>query len=266
MAAPAAASTLNSPSPNRRTRAGDDRFRPTQRGFAGRRWRLHGRKMVDAAGSVNARGDWSPSERVSYSPLFVLPLKPTKVLHWLVGYPGYVLPYNALYFVVAAIAWGVATPSRPTMSSWSPRWIAPVLLRNAAVLVAWYGLFHLRLYGQRKQDAKFKYNPKWPAAKSDRFTFGSQLRENVFWTLASGLPIWTAWEVATLWLMARGTLRSISWAQHHVWFVAWMLPIPLWREVHFYTTHRLIHWPPLYKAIHSLHHRNTNPGPWSGFR
>jgi sterol desaturase/sphingolipid hydroxylase (fatty acid hydroxylase superfamily) len=28
--------------------------------------------------------------------------------------------------------------------------------------------------------------------------------------------------------------------------------------------HRLIHWPPLYKLVHSLHHRNTNPGPWSG--
>jgi len=40
-----------------------------------------------------------------------------------------------------------------------------------------------------------------------------------------------------------------------------------WRRgarVHFYTTHRLIHWTPLYKLIHSLHDRNTNPAPWSG--
>ena len=28
--------------------------------------------------------------------------------------------------------------------------------------------------------------------------------------------------------------------------------------------HRLIHWPPLYRRVHSLHHRNTNVGPWSG--
>ena len=25
-----------------------------------------------------------------------------------------------------------------------------------------------------------------------------------------------------------------------------------------------MHWPPLYKLAHALHHRNTNIGPWSG--
>ena len=49
-----------------------------------------------------------------------------------------------------------------------------------------------------------------------------------------------------------------------VWFVVLMLLIPLFREVHFYLVHRLIHWPPLYRAVHSLHHKNANPGPWSG--
>jgi sterol desaturase/sphingolipid hydroxylase (fatty acid hydroxylase superfamily) len=43
-----------------------------------------------------------------------------------------------------------------------------------------------------------------------------------------------------------------------------LVVLPLWREVHFYSVHRLIHVPWLYGAIHSLHHRNTNPGPWSG--
>jgi sterol desaturase/sphingolipid hydroxylase (fatty acid hydroxylase superfamily) len=26
----------------------------------------------------------------------------------------------------------------------------------------------------------------------------------------------------------------------------------------------LIHWPPLYRSVHKLHHNNVNPGPWSG--
>ena len=34
--------------------------------------------------------------------------------------------------------------------------------------------------------------------------------------------------------------------------------------VHFYWIHRWLHWPPLYKLAHALHHRNTNVGPWSG--
>lgn len=34
------------------------------------------------------------------------------------------------------------------------------------------------------------------------FTFRSQLWDNVFWTLASGVTVWTAYEVALFWLLA----------------------------------------------------------------
>ena len=40
--------------------------------------------------------------------------------------------------------------------------------------------------------------------------------------------------------------------------------MPFIHEVGFYCAHRLLHWPPLYEVAHKLHHRNTNPGPWSG--
>jgi sterol desaturase/sphingolipid hydroxylase (fatty acid hydroxylase superfamily) len=40
--------------------------------------------------------------------------------------------------------------------------------------------------------------------------------------------------------------------------------IVLFRQVHFYWTHRFTHWKPLYKAAHYLHHKNVNIGPWSG--
>jgi sterol desaturase/sphingolipid hydroxylase (fatty acid hydroxylase superfamily) len=215
-------------------------------------------------GTRGARGEWSPTRRVGYSPVFVRPFRPGAVVRWLVGFPGYVLPYNALYLVVAVVAWLVATPSKQTTATFSLGWIGVVLVRNAVILLAWYGLAHVRLYTRRTQDSRFKYNGRWPAAKSDRFTLGSQLRENMFWTLASGLPIWTAWDVVTLRLFSSGRISWLNWASNRAWFMAWFLLIPLWREVHFYATHRLIHWPPLYKAIHSLHHRNTNPGPWSG--
>jgi sterol desaturase/sphingolipid hydroxylase (fatty acid hydroxylase superfamily) len=219
--------------------------------------------MIDdtAYGTRGPKGDWAPFARVEYSPLFRRPLRLGTVARWFVT--GYVLSFNALYAAVAIAVWFWATPSTATMSTIGVGWIAFVLARNAALLVAWYGLFHLRLYRQRAQADRFKYNPKFPAPSS-RFTFGSQTRENVFWTLASGLPIWTAWEVVTLWLFARGTIPWLTWADDPAWFVAWMLLIPLWREVHFYAVHRLIHWPPLYKTVHALHHRNTNPIPWSG--
>jgi len=79
-----------------------------------------------------------------------------------------------------------------------------------------------------------------------------------------GSPEAIAWEVVSLWLQANGCVATISFAAHPVGFVALILFIPLFAEAHFYAVHRLIHWPPLYRAVHKLHHRNVNPGPWSG--
>jgi sterol desaturase/sphingolipid hydroxylase (fatty acid hydroxylase superfamily) len=183
---------------------------------------------------------------------------------WLVGANGYLVSFNALYLVVAALAWWVATPSTATTSTLSAGWIVALLLRNAAVLVAWFGLFHFRLYVRKSQGARFKFNHRWPAERSERFSFGSQLKDNVFWTMASGLPIWTAFEVFTLWLFANAHIPTLSPREHPVWFGLLLFLTPVYRELHFYATHRLIHVPLLYKTVHSLHHRNTNPGPWSG--
>lgn len=40
--------------------------------------------------------------------------------------------------------------------------------------------------------------------------------------------------------------------------------VPFIHEIGFHFAHRLMHWTPLYEAAHKLHHRNINPGPWSG--
>ena len=60
---------------------------------------------------------------------------------------------------------------------------------------------------------------------------------------------------------AHGWVPYLSWSDNPVLFI----PIVFWRKIHFYFTHRMLHWPPLYKSAHYLHHKNTNPGPWSGF-
>lgn len=221
-----------------------------------------GSDRVVAAMSRSQAG-WAPDGPIEYPPVIVWPPRPMKALRWLVGWGGYLLPFNLLYIGVAALVWRYATPSVETMSQWGVGWVAVVLARNAALMIAWYGAFHLLLYRRRAQDDRFKYNARWPG-EGARFTFGSQHRENIFWSLASGLPIWTAWEVVTLWFYATGRIPWIDPGEHRVWFVVLLLLVPVWTEIHFYAIHRLIHWPPLYKTIHSLHHRNTNPAPWSG--
>jgi sterol desaturase/sphingolipid hydroxylase (fatty acid hydroxylase superfamily) len=221
--------------------------------------------MDDAAlGTRNKRGDWTPTERVADAPLFAWPPKPVADLKWFAGFPGYLWPWNLFYALLAIGAWFVATPSLGVAQQFAFGWIALIFVRNAALIVAWYGGFHLRLYQQRAQGNRFKYNSQFLAKDSDHFTFGSQTKDNMFWTLASGLPIWTAYEVASLWLFANGHIGSLKWSTNPVWFVTMLVLIPFFREFHFHVVHRFIHWPPMYKAVHSLHHRNNNPGPWSG--
>ena len=212
---------------------------------------------------LTRRDDRASEPAIEYPPVFVWPPRPKAFARWFAGPSGYLLPFNALYALVAILVWNVATPSVATMSTWGAGWVTFILVRNAVLLVAWYSLFHVWLYVRKRQDTRGKYNPKWPST-GERFTFGSQTHENVFWSMASGLPIWTAWEVVTLWLFSSGHIPWVDLADHPVYFVVLMLLVPIWTEIHFYAVHRLIHWPPLYRAVHSLHHRNTNPAPWSG--
>jgi lathosterol oxidase len=36
-------------------------------------------------------------------------------------------------------------------------------------------------------------------------------------------------------------------------------------DAYFYWTHRLLHWRPLYRAAHHVHHRSTSPTPWAAY-
>jgi Delta7-sterol 5-desaturase len=53
----------------------------------------------------------------------------------------------------------------------------------------------------------------------------------------------------------------------HSHFYFW-LAFPLMLLIHdayFYWTHRLMHHPKLFKVVHLLHHKSTNPSPWAAF-
>jgi sterol desaturase/sphingolipid hydroxylase (fatty acid hydroxylase superfamily) len=208
--------------------------------------------------------DYHPPEPIKITPLFRWPWNPLAFAKWFFGFPGYLWPWNTLYLAIALATWLWLTPDVATMKTLEPGWIALVLLRNSALITAVVGAWHLRLYVQRAQGTEYKYNGRWLAKDNDNFLFRNQLLDNVFWTFASGVPIWTAYEVLTLWAQANGYLPTINWADHPIYFALLLLAIPVWREAHFYAIHRLIHWPLLYRTVHKLHHNNVNPGPWSG--
>lgn len=217
-----------------------------------------------AYGKRDKRGNWTPFKRIEYPPVFVWPVKPVKFLKWLFGYPGYLLPWNFLYAGGALAIWAFLLPSMETMRTFAPGWIAYLLVLNLAIVSVFFGAFHLRLYIRKRQGTNFKYNSHWPSADNPAFLFGDQTIDNMIWTLASGVPFWTAYEAITLWAFANDYIPMIGFQQHPVYFVMLLLLIPTFRDLHFYLVHRLIHWPPLYRTVHKLHHNNVNPGPWSG--
>ena len=215
-------------------------------------------------GTEDSRGYWVPNDRVSYGPVFEWPPRPKVLFKWFFGFPGYFLPWNVLYAAAAIGIWLYLTPPLDAFQTFSFGWAGLILLRNLVLTVAVYGAWHMWLYVWRKQGAVFKYNRKWPSKKSSVFLFNNQTYDNIFWTLVSGVPIWTAYELLLLWAYANGYATMINPSAHPVGFVALFLLVPLVHEVGFYFAHRFLHWPPLYRVAHKLHHRNVNPGPWSG--
>ncbi len=217
-----------------------------------------------AYGTRDKRGHYTPKDRLRTGPLFELPFSPKAVATWLFGWGGYLWPYNLFYALVGIAVWLWLTPPMAEMREFEFGWIAYIWLRNAAIILVYFGAFHLRLYVQKAQGTQFKFNPNWPSTSNDAFLFKNQNIDNMIWAFGSGVTIWTAYEALTWWMFANGYIPWVSWAEHPVYIVAFMLLIPLFREVHFYLVHRLIHVPVLYKYVHSLHHNNVNPGPWSG--
>ncbi len=215
-------------------------------------------------GKRDIRGQWTPDPLPEPGPLFQWPLRLRKIVKYLFAPESFLWPFNLFYALLAIGAWYFFTPGPDRTATFAVGWIVEIYLRNAALLVLIAGGFHLQLYVKKGQGTKFKYLKKWPAAKNKKFLFRNQTADNIFWNLTSGALIWTAWEAVSLWMYANDMIPYINFRSNPVYFILLMIAVIFIRMIHFYWVHRLIHWKPLYKACHYIHHKNTNIGPWSG--
>lgn len=207
--------------------------------------------------------NYLPALPLQTSPLFHWPPRPVAALKWwLNGW--FLISEKLIIAAIALISFYWFQPPLEQSQSLSLSWIAPMYLRNLVLMGGVAGLLHLYFYGFTAQGKRLKYDPR-PLMKNGRqFTLGGQIRDNMFWTMTSGVFFWTAYEVLMFWAMANGYAPMITWAAHPVWFVALFWLIPIWESFYFYWIHRLLHVPFFYKHVHALHHRNINVGPWSG--
>ena len=206
---------------------------------------------------------YRPDVPVQVSPLYAWPPKPFEFLKW-VSTRWFTLAENSILVVIATLCWLYFQPSMEQARTFSVDWVAQIYLRNLFLIVVVAGGLHLYFYRYKRQQDELKFDPRDLKSKGKVFTLGGQVWDNIFWTIASGVTFWTTFEVLIFWAMANGYAPVLSITDHPLWFAALLFLTPMWISFHFYWVHRWLHWPPLYKIAHSLHHRNINVGPWSG--
>ena len=151
----------------------------------------------------------------------------------------YYVPYNLHTHSIAALA----PISYNFILERFPLWFTIVFGYNS--------FWHIVLYFFNLASRPFIMNRPYNVQK---------VIHNMFWT-TSGIFIWTIFENIFCYLWASGRLLYVNSLFS---FVIALMGIPIWRSIHFYFAHRLLHFGPLYQEVHSLHHRNTDVEPFSG--
>lgn len=218
----------------------------------------------DGDQTVSKQGwNHTPDEPISLSPMFDWPPSPVKTVQWhLAGWVA--ISIRIAILGLAILTWFFLQPDLARMATFQIDWVFEIYVRNLVLMTLVAGGLHLWLHSYNKQGMEYKFDPRDQARNSRAFHFRNQVHDNMFWTLASGVTVWTLFETVTMWGYANGYVPWLSWTDNPVWFVALFLLQPIWGSFHFYWIHRVLHWPPLYRLAHALHHRNINVGPWSG--
>ncbi len=191
--------------------------------------------------------------------LYAWPPRPLAALRYLAW--GLLFPWGFIYLAIAFPIWWYLTPSLETMAQFEPGWIALLWLRNCALLTVLAGGLHWFLHRRRAQGEDCRMNRKNLPQDGKLFWFGNQVRDNLFWSIGSGVTVWTAYEAISYWIYASGRLPVID---NPWYFIACFYVLFLWSTTNFYCVHRVLHLPSVYKHVHELHHRNVDIGPWSG--
>ena len=219
-----------------------------------------------ATASRNAlQGLWhhTPDLPLNTSPYFIAPHKLTAHLKWL--YRSWLpLTERMIFFCLAFLSWHYLTPHLADGQGFAWQWISLVWLKNITLMTVLAGGLHLYLYRWGRQADRLKFDRGKANRGGNRFTFNNQVWDNIFWSLASGVTIWTGFESLMLWAHANDVGFWTGYGDNLYLFIGLFLVAPIWNSFWFFCIHRALHWPPLYRLAHHLHHRNVSIGPWSG--
>ena len=182
---------------------------------------------------------------------------------WMPMMTGYSLLFSPnLIWLLIALAeywlcpYDLEAAARGIAASWVSRRLAVNLFITFSYVLFW----HVSLYWLGWGTRPFRENRQWRWSK---------VLHNAFYNVLAAAQ-WTGFEVVLMLSWSSGKLPYLSdeaafgTGDGFLNFVASLFWVPLWRTWHFYFAHRLLHVRPLYKYVHSLHHRNTDVEPFAG--
>ena len=208
--------------------------------------------------------NFHPKLPVGFYPFFEWPPSPK---NWIKFIWNYWLKKSdrTILLLIAFFTYFFLFPSIEEMASLKIGWISMVALRNYALVFLVAGGLHWWFFIYSGQGSKFQYDTSDRNKQNKVFTFNNHVYDNMFWTLVYGVPIWIFFEVLLLFAFASGNIEIFNFSDGWIWFCIWFPLLQIWQSFHFYCYHRILHIPFFYKIAHSVHHRNVNPGPWSGY-
>ncbi|MEX0338023.1 MAG: sterol desaturase family protein, partial [Arenibacterium sp.] len=127
---------------------------------------------------------------IPVSPVFRWPPRPVQAAKWLATY-WLALSSTVIELLLAVSIWWFFQPPLDAMKTLEPAWILTIWARNLALLVLVAGSLHLWLWRWRAQGMLTKFDARDLAVNNRNFNFRNQVYDNVFWSLASGVTLWT---------------------------------------------------------------------------
>ncbi len=223
--------------------------------------------MQESAKTSQAMSDqwhFHPQLPVGFYPFFEWPPNPK---NWLRFVWNYWLQKSdrTIFLVLSFVTFYLFMPSMEVMSILTPKWIMMVAVRDLALFLIVTGGLHWWFYMREGQGIDYKFDNQPELKKNKLFSFNDHIYDNMFYSIVSGLPVWVGFEVLLLWSFASGSIEIYQFSDNWIWFCLWFPLLQIWQSFHFYWWHRVLHIPFFYKLFHAVHHRNINPGPWSGF-
>ena len=219
----------------------------------------------DSAGQNKAPWNYQPSIPIEGVPVFVWPPRPVAAIKYLLS-RAYLFSIVLPFSLFALITWAYLQPAIVRCVTFEFSWIAQMYLRNLMLFVLIVGGLHLYFFTFKRQRKQLRFSGQELGCDERKFFARDQVWDNIFWSCISGVTLWTGYEVFFMWSYANDLLPFyLDWREHPIWFVLIIVAIPFFDSAHFYFIHRLLHWKPLYRVAHAVHHRNVSTGPWSGF-